>query len=69
MCYLINPQKELKKKNPLFLPQKNFGNIFGFFPAGSDSKESACNVGDTSSTPGLGDPLEKGIVTHSSILA
>ena len=70
MCYLTNPQKELKKKkDQLFLPQKNFGNIFGFFPAGSDSKESARNVGDPSSTPGLGDPLEKGMVTHSSILA
>ena len=28
-------------------------------------KESACIVGD----PGLGDPLEKGMATHSSILA
>ena len=24
------------------------------FPGGSDSKESACNVGDLGSTPGLG---------------
>ena len=24
------------------------------FPGGSDSKESACNVGDPGSTPGLG---------------
>ena len=33
------------------------------FPGGSDSKESACNAGD------LEDPLEKGMATHSSILA
>ena len=38
-------------------------------PAGSDGKESACNAGDTGSIPGSGDPLEKGMATHSSILA
>ena len=32
-------------------------------------KESACNAGDLGSIPGLGDPLEQGMVTHSSILA
>ena len=35
------------------------------FPGGSDSKESACNV----EALGWEDPLEKGMVTHSSILA
>ena len=39
------------------------------FPGGSDGKESACNVGDPGSIPGEDDPLEKGMVTHSSILA
>ena len=39
------------------------------FPGGSDGKESACNVGDLGSIPGLGDPLEKGMATHSGILA
>ena len=34
-------------------------------PAGSDGKESACNAGDLSQE----DPLEKGMATHSSILA
>ena len=38
------------------------------FPGNSDGKEFACNVGDLGSIPGLGRPLEKGIVTHSSIL-
>ena len=40
------------------------------FPGGSDSKESACKVGDPGSIPGSGqeDPLEKGMATHSSIL-
>ena len=33
------------------------------------SKESACNAGDLGSIPGLGRSLEKGIATHSSILA
>ena len=30
---------------------------------------SACNVGDLGSIPGSEDPLEKGITTHSCILA
>ena len=35
------------------------------FPCGSDGKESACKVGDL----GLEDPKEKGMASHSSILA
>ena len=35
------------------------------FPGGSDSKESACNAEDL----GGEDPLEKGMATHSSVLA
>ena len=43
--------------------------VFLGFPGGSDSKESACNAGDLGLIPGLEDPLEKGMTTHSSILA
>ena len=39
------------------------------FPGGSDSPESVCNVGDLGSIPGWENPLEKGMATHSSILA
>ena len=39
------------------------------FPGDSDSKESACNAGDPALIPGSGRSLEKGMVTHSSILA
>ena len=39
------------------------------FHGGSDGKESACNVGDLGSIPGQKEPLEKGMATHSSILA
>ena len=39
------------------------------FPVGSDSKESACNAGDPVQSLGQEDPLEKGMATHSSILA
>ena len=35
------------------------------FPGGSAGKESECNMGDL----GWEDPLEKGMATHSSILA
>ena len=38
-------------------------------PGGSDGKESACSVGDPGLIPGLGRSLEKGMATHSSILA
>ena len=41
------------------------------FPGGSDSKESACNVGDLGSILGLGRlPWNlPGVATHSNILA
>ena len=39
------------------------------FPGGSDGKESTCKVGDPSSNLGQEDPLEKGMATHSNILA
>ena len=39
------------------------------FPGGSAGKDSACNVGDLGSIPGLEDPLEKEMATHSNILA
>ena len=39
------------------------------FPGGSDGQESACNAGDVGSILGGDDPLEKGMATHSSILA
>ena len=35
----------------------------------SDCKDSTCSAGDPGSIPGLGRSLEKGIATHSSILA
>ena len=39
------------------------------FTNGSDGKASVHNVGDLGSIPGLEDPLEKEMATHSSILA
>ena len=39
------------------------------FPGGSDGKESTCSAGDQGSIPGSGRSLEKGMATHSSILA
>ena len=38
------------------------------FPCGSAGKESVCNMGDLGSIPDWEDPLEEGIVAHSSIL-
>ena len=39
------------------------------FPDGSDSKESACSVGDVGLIPRLERSLEEGTATHLSILA
>ena len=39
------------------------------FPGGSCGKESASSAEDLGLIPGWEDPLEKGIATHSSILA
>ena len=39
------------------------------FSGGSDGKKSACNAGDLGLILGLEDSLEKGMTTHSSILA
>ena len=39
------------------------------FPGDSESKESACNAGDAGSSLGREEPLEKGMATHSSMLA
>jgi len=38
-------------------------------PFWHSGKESACNVGDPGSIPGLGRSLEQGLTTHSSIVA
>ena len=39
------------------------------FSGGSDGKESACNVGDLGSIPGLGRSPGEGVATHLSIVA
>ena len=42
--------------------------IFGL-PWSLGCKEPTYNAGDLGSNPGRGDPLDKGMATHSSILA
>ena len=39
------------------------------FPGGSDGKESTCNVRDLVQSLGWDNPRERGMGTHSSILA
>ena len=43
--------------------------LVNIFPGGSDGKASAYNAGDPGSIPGLEDPLQEGMATHSSMLA
>ena len=49
--------------------KKEFLNHVSVGIGDSGGKGSACNAGDLGSIPGLGNPLEKGMATHSSILA
>ena len=52
-----------------FPSEPQFYHPFPYF-GGSDGKEPACNAGDPGSIPGQGRfPPEKGMATHSSILA
>ena len=59
-----------------FTAQETFGNVQRHwtslvvqmvkgFPCNSDGKESTCNVRDLGSIPGLEDPLEESMATHS----
>ena len=43
--------------------------VFLDLPSGSDGKESTCYVGDLGLIPEWEDPMEKDMVTHSSVLA
>ena len=63
-----------KYQGKLFTNIVFFFFFFNFWPylnfsGGSDGKESACNAGDPGSIPGSEEPLEKGVATHSGILA
>ena len=49
-------------------PGGGHGNLSSY-PGGSDGKESTCNVADLGLTLGWEDPMEKGMATHSTILA
>jgi len=42
--------------------------VFLGFPGGSDGKESACNMRELWSIPGLEDPLEEGMATPPAFL-
>ena len=55
--------KENVKKKNIYIYKISIG-----FPCGSAGKESACNVGNLGSIPGLGRSLEEGKATHSSTL-
>ena len=57
--------KVLSPKNYQLISSRNFTD----FPGGSGSKASFYNAGDPGLIPGLEDPLEKRMSTHSSILA
>ena len=46
-----------------------FSHCFKGFSGDSDSEEFTCNAGDLGLIPGSRNPLEKGMATHSSILA
>ena len=65
----------MRKKETCFLQFRtlysvcNHRTVCPVFPGGSDGKEYACHAGDLGSIPGSGTYSEKGMATHSSILA
>ena len=52
----------------LLVVQRTLKNLLSF-SGGSHNEQPACDAGDPSLIPGWEDPLEKGMATHSSILA
>ena len=54
---------------PSIVAISKYGYLRDGFAGGSAAKQSVCNAGDLGSIPGWEDLLEKGTVTHSSILA
>ena len=78
-CFLRNTDRIIEEScpgealvpHPVFFSRcvNNISILFLGFPGGSDGEESACNAGDLSQSLGWEDPLEKGMVTHSNILA
>ena len=65
---LVKDPPAMQETPVRFLGQEDPTPVFLGFPGGSDSKESAYNVGDLGSIPGLGRSLGEGMKTHSSIL-
>ena len=53
------------KKRWAIKPHKDVQELYAGFPDRSDSKESACNEGDTVWSLGQGDALEEGMATHN----
>ena len=56
-------------KNKTWICHPSSTTLYLSFPGGSDSKESACGAGGLGWSLGQEDPLEKEMVTQSSILA
>ena len=67
LCNIIHLNREETVKIMSVMVDKQ--NINNKSPGDSDCKESACNAGDMGWNLGWDDPLEKGVVTHSSILS
>ena len=59
----------LGPEDPLEMGMATHSTVFLDFPGGSDGKEFACSAGNLGSISRLGRSLEKGMATHSSILA
>ena len=59
----------LQQESSVSGSSSGFHVLAGGCPRGSGGKESACSAGDPGSVPGLEDPPEEGVATHSRILA
>jgi len=76
VAQLVRNQPAMQETPVQFLGQKHppgegrlRTSVFLGFSGDSAGKESTCNAGDLGLIPGFGRFLEKGMATHSSILA
>ena len=65
----IQTESEGLEKKIFHLSNRTFLLETQVFPDGSDGKESACNAGDGVQSLDREEPLEKGMATHSTVLA
>ena len=69
LCDILGPSRKTWESFGKVWPYSNNSRHTCIHTGFSGGKESTCNAGDAGSIPGLEEPLEEEMTTHSSILA